>query len=276
MRATGYEALSNELVDNGKLELQAEGENTQALIDALPLGGVRSVLDVGCGSGAMTRALARRLGPDVDVCGLDVSPGHVGYARRLAAEGGLPNVRYVLGDILAAPAGRAERFDLVFEKYVLMAMAPRRLGGPFLSGMRGRARPGGRVVCIEADINFGQERFPPPPRDLARVLRRVVTYYRRRGLIEWRCGVRLYSLLKRAGFSRVEVKLVDGRVIAGGRPAQLAEHDSIDVEQLLRPCLEEMGLGGQTDFYARRWREYLFGPDNFLYTPVFMGVGAAD
>lgn len=50
--------------------------------------GAQAVLDVGCGAGAVSRAIARRLGREARVVGLDISEPLVAHARRLAtAEG---------------------------------------------------------------------------------------------------------------------------------------------------------------------------------------------
>lgn len=273
MNGPGYEALSNELVDNRKLELQAEGDDLEAVIHALPLRGARNILDVGCGSGALTRALARRLGPEVALHGIDVNPEHVLFARRTAEAEGLKNISFSVANVLHDNNEFAGRFDLVYERYVLMYIVPQNLAEPFLSGMKKCARGGGHVVCIEADINFGQERFPPAPAPLSKVLPEIVRYYRERGLIEWRCGVQLYHHLRRAGFSGVEVRLAEGRVIAGGLPRELVEHDCIDVEQLIEPCLESLEMRAAGEEVARQWREYLRSPESFLYTPIFMGAG---
>jgi len=34
-----------------------------------------------------------------------------------------------------------------------------------------------------------------------------------------------------------------------------------------------MNMSGAAAEVARQWREYLRGPENFLYTPVFLGAG---
>ena len=98
---------------------------------------------------------------------------------------------------------------------------------------------------IEPDVNFGAERHPPSPEPLASVLPRIVDYYRRHELIEWRCGLHLFHHLHEAGFSAVKVTLVDGRIISGGAPRALVEHGCRSVEELVEPCLTEMGMAGK-------------------------------
>lgn len=283
----GYEVRSNEEVPSEALEEQARGEDLEALLAALPLAGVRRVLEVGCGVGSLTRRLATELadtaleddldrGHDaVEVVGLDIAAEHVDEARRLAHGAGRHAPRFVQGDFLADPSPFVERrFDLVLEKYLLMYLEPRGDAPRFFARAREVLRPGGRLALIEADVDFGGERHPPPPEPLATVLPEVVRHYRRAGTIEWRCGLRLHQLLRDAGFREVEVRLVDGRIIAGGRPRALAEHACRDVEALLAPCVESLGLDRQLDRVCRQWCDYLRSPASFLYTPIFLGVGS--
>jgi hypothetical protein len=165
---------------------------------------------------------------------------------------------------------------LVIEKYLLMHLVPRRREGALLARMRDSLRRGGRVALIEPDVNFGAERYPLPPEPLASVLPRIVDYYRRHDLIEWRCGLQLFHHLRQAGFSAVKVSLVDGRILSGGSPRPLVEHGCRDVEELIEPCLAEMGMIEKTAMVAKQWRDYLRDPASFLYTPIFLGEGTQD
>jgi SAM-dependent methyltransferase len=60
----------------------------QALADAVPAGSDQRVLDVGCGTGATTLALARRLGPQGRCTGVDVSAPMLAAARDRAGREG--------------------------------------------------------------------------------------------------------------------------------------------------------------------------------------------
>lgn len=58
-------------------------------VDALPLRPGARVLEIGCGPGAAAREVARRVGPDGFVLGVDRSPRAVSAARRAAVADGL-------------------------------------------------------------------------------------------------------------------------------------------------------------------------------------------
>jgi len=94
----------------------AEGSWPEWLLQQVPREGVRSVLDVGCGPGALLRQLAS-VGIGDRWVGIDQSEAMVEKAQALADEAGLP-IEYRLGDILSPPRGE-ERFDLVCACHML-------------------------------------------------------------------------------------------------------------------------------------------------------------
>lgn len=61
------------------------------------------VLDVACGPGNFTEALARRVGPEGLVIGLDISAAMLARASRRVRRAGLGNVLLIRGDALALP-----------------------------------------------------------------------------------------------------------------------------------------------------------------------------
>jgi tRNA/tmRNA/rRNA uracil-C5-methylase (TrmA/RlmC/RlmD family) len=73
-----------------------------AAIEALALQPGERVLDIGCGCGHTTLQVAERVGPTGSVVGLDISEPMVARAVQRAAEAGLRNVRFVVGDAQVA------------------------------------------------------------------------------------------------------------------------------------------------------------------------------
>src|SRR3954453_21487979 len=84
-----------------RLDLLAQvmGPTTEALLDAAGVGPGMMAVDVGCGAGHVSRALAERVGPEGCVVGLDFDPVKLEPARRHARRAGLANVEYRVLDV---------------------------------------------------------------------------------------------------------------------------------------------------------------------------------
>jgi len=88
------------------------------LLEAVAPGQARRALDVGCGTGGTTLALARRLGPRARCTGIDISTPMVAAARRRAADAGV-EVGFVCADAqrhVFAPGS----FDVVVSRFGVM------------------------------------------------------------------------------------------------------------------------------------------------------------
>ncbi len=117
-----------------------------AAAEAVPLPGDR-LLDVCCGTGDLTLALAERW-PGCTVIGLDFTPGMVARARRKATARALPGPppTFVEGDLLALPFADGE-FAAVTVGWGVRNVPDLRRA---LAEMTRVTRPGGRVVCLES------------------------------------------------------------------------------------------------------------------------------
>ena len=106
---------------------------------ARPVAGER-VVDVGCGSGAVSIALAQKVGPGGHVLGIDISGPMLARARQVAPAG-LP-VEFVLADATVYPFAPAS-FDLLASRFGVMFFAePARSFANLRRGMK----PSGRLA----------------------------------------------------------------------------------------------------------------------------------
>jgi len=114
------------------------------------------VLDVGCGTGAITEGIAHRVGPSGRVVGIDHDAQHIDWA--LARASHTSWLRFEVGDILELPF-QAE-FDVVAVARTLQWVARGRLGVALAALARALVR-GGRVVAL--DYNHAGHRWTPSP-----------------------------------------------------------------------------------------------------------------
>lgn len=87
------------------------------LVDAVPARS-RRVLDVGCGAGSTTLAVARRLQAAGECAGIDLSEPMIAAARARAERAGLP-VRFICADAQAHPFEPAG-FDTIISRFGVM------------------------------------------------------------------------------------------------------------------------------------------------------------
>ncbi len=119
--------------------------NTLAWIDAQP--GER-VLEVGCGNGAMARAVARGTPEIGEVVAVDASAAMIAAARRFAEECDLP-VRFHVADARRLPFSDAA-FDRCYATETFLILPDPRQA---LLELGRVTRPGGRVCLWESDCD---------------------------------------------------------------------------------------------------------------------------
>ena len=101
-----------------------------------------TALDLACGTGSLTRALANAVGPTGSVLGVDFSSEMLRAAESRPA----PNVEYRLGDATDLAGVPSGRFDAVTIAYGARNIPD--LDALFAE-MNRVIRPGGRAVCLE-------------------------------------------------------------------------------------------------------------------------------
>lgn len=102
----------------------------------------RAVLDIGCGAGATTLAMARRLGPAGRCVGVDISRPLVDAAARRAASEGLPSASFVAADAQTHPFEPAA-FDAAISRFGVMFFSDPTAA---FAAIRAAVRPGGRLA----------------------------------------------------------------------------------------------------------------------------------
>jgi SAM-dependent methyltransferase len=128
---------------------------TGGLLERVGVGPGDRCLDVGCGGGDVTLALARRGAPDGAAVGVDIDEVKLQLARDEASDAGVDNVEYRAASVDELPADGG--FDLVYARFLLTHLPD---PGAALRSMIAAARPGA-VVAVE-DIDYAVGFCHPP------------------------------------------------------------------------------------------------------------------
>jgi len=186
----------------GRLELRAKSpdeiEARQAYLDLLGVTAGERVLDVGCGSGVVTRDIARRVGPSGLAVGIDPSPQFLAVARELAEGAGLGGgVEFREGNALSLPFP-----DGAFDVVVAVTVLSHTPGGESaIAEMARVVRPGGRVGVFDLDTDMTS--ITHPDRALTR---RIVAAASDATAVDGWLSRRLPQLFMRAGLVEVRVR----------------------------------------------------------------------
>ena len=159
-----------------------------------------SVLDVGCGTGAITVGIARAVGSGGLVVGLDRDTGMIDLARE--KHGGETNLRFEVGDVLDLAS--KERFDVVAAARTLQWVSN---PGLAVSGMANVTKSGGMVVVL--DYNHSRNRWEPGAPAEFQVFYAAFLKWREQNGWDNEMGDHLPLLFEEAGLQEVESREAD-------------------------------------------------------------------
>jgi ubiquinone/menaquinone biosynthesis C-methylase UbiE len=173
---------------------------TSALFDRIGIVQDANCLDVGCGSGDVTILLAQRA-PNGRTVGVDIDEAKVQLAIADSSTAANSNVEFRVGNIFDTPTD-SDLFDVVYVRFVLTHL-PDPLAA--LQSLTRWLNPGG--VLITEDIDFRGHFCHPESDAFNQYIDWYSTAVRRRGC-DPDIGPRLPSLLSQAGFSQVDINVV--------------------------------------------------------------------
>jgi ubiquinone/menaquinone biosynthesis C-methylase UbiE len=153
------------------------------------------VLDCGCGPGSITVDLAEVVASG-EVVGVDLAPSHIALARAQAAQRGITNVRFAVGNVLQLPFPDAT-FDAAFGHTILIQL-PNPCSA--LTEVYRVVKSGGVIGFRESA--FDGNLYEPAEGARQQFFTLLIRMFQHTGR-DLRVGRRLGGLVGRAGFRRV-------------------------------------------------------------------------
>ena len=176
------------------------------LTDAGDPGKGGRVLDIGCGAGATTLAMARRVGPRGACVGLDISGPLIAAARARADAEGIPNATFIEGDAQVHPLERGG-FDAMISRFGVMFF-----DDPVsaFANIHRAARPGAKVAFVAWRSPAENEFMTVAARAAAHLLPPMPTPEPDApGQFAFADKSRVTSILVSSGWSSVDLQAVD-------------------------------------------------------------------
>jgi SAM-dependent methyltransferase len=224
----------------------------------------RTALDVGCGTGSTTLAVARRLGANAQSTGIDISEPMLAAARARAERDGMP-ARFILGDVQRY-AFEPASFDAIVSRFGVMFFDdPVRA----FTNLRGAARSNAELRFItwrspeENPFMTAAERaaapllpnMPSPAPDAP-------------GRFSFADPHRVLRILEEGGWTEIEIRPVDvgcafpEKELAGYATRfgplsrilhELDEHTRTTVADAVRAAFDPFVVGAEVRFDAACW-----------------------
>lgn len=203
-----------------ELNLMASPFGSAALDAAAPRVGER-VIDVGCGCGDTSIQLARAVGSEGRVLGIDVSSPMLTVARASAEREHVDNVAFLEADASQAPL--PDDTDLVYSRFGTMFFC-----NPAMAFARLRAslRPGGRMVFVcwrtPRDNDWAMTPLSAARRALG--IEAVPSDPDAPGPFAFADADRVRALLSEAAFENIQIKRFDASIWLGRDARSAAEN----------------------------------------------------
>ncbi len=195
------------------------------------------VLDIGCGSGDVTRLAGELVDPSGSVLGIDTDEDSVLSARARSAQLGVTNVTFDVGE--AASFAEPESFDALVARFFLMHQPS---PADTLAAAARAVRPGGTILMLEshmAGLPDTQHSFP-----------RSAIYDQ---VVRWKCrvvaaagadieaGLGLYRTFRSAKLTAPEMRLV--APVEGGPDSLIYRYMAESVRSML-PMADSHEISG--------------------------------
>lgn len=224
------------------------------------------VLDVGCGPGLTTAALAEAAGPGGDAVGIDRSVERVAHATARYASAA---VTFHCRNFFE-PLADLGTFDFVWMRFITEYFLKE--SGALISHVAAAVRPGG-ILCL-ADLDHNCLSHYGQPERLERTFRKIAECQMRNNNFDPYAGRSLPTRMHRLGFEQIRVDVRTHHLVYG----ELSEFNRWNWWHKIELAARrsgwtfedyEDGVAG----FEREFIEYFKDPGRFAYTPLIIVRG---
>ncbi|MCD6580504.1 MAG: class I SAM-dependent methyltransferase [Desulfuromusa sp.] len=249
-----------------RLEMKTDIEEVKRQAQWAGIRSGMSVLDVGCGSGITTRALAELVGPKGHATGLDISSKRIEYA---ASHHQLPNNTFVVHDI-RRPYLQDKAFDAVWSRFFIEYFRADQFS--IVKNILTPLSPGG-VACLSDLDNNSIGHFGMSDR-LKTSLTNIMDILERDFDFDPYAGRKIFGYLFDLGFLDIDCNVKTHHLLFG----ELSEKDRYNWERKIDVAVKKTGYdfdeyGGDYYLFRKEVLAFLESPRRFTYTPLIMVRG---
>ncbi len=246
-----------------RLELQAGLADIEGHLRHLPIAPNDCVLDVGCGSGSMTRLIGHSF-PRAKVIGVDVRDQYLDFAEARARDEELHNIGFRRADVFDLPFPDGT-FNIVWAKYLLQWLKEPKIA---LAELRRVTKPGGIVVSCDYS-GFATEHFPIDV-ELERQLRQLIA-----ASVDSDIGRKVAPFMIALGFRDVQVQIETDTLftVIGTIDADRRRNWETQLQAMRPHLVALLGSEMSADRFVKRFLNYYDDPTTCSYTSLYFTRG---
>lgn len=249
-----------------RLEIKTE---PNIVIDQAAWSGITAgmrVLDVGCGVGVTTKALATLVGPSGEAIGVDFSESRLEAARERYSG---PNISFINRDI-RKPLDDIPEYDAVWVRFVLEYFRADPVA--IIRNITARLKPGGILCMVDSDCNSMLHHGHSE--QMQKTLEEIMGLLERDFDFDPYAGRKLYAHLYDLGYNGIDIRVEPHHLIFD----ELQESDAYNWVRKLELTAEKSGCrfdeyAGDYTAFLEEFKEFFHSPRRFTYTPLILARG---
>jgi ubiquinone/menaquinone biosynthesis C-methylase UbiE len=204
-----------------------------------------SCIDIGCGSGSVSRLLSRMVGKTGRVVGVDIDERYLHYCRQSIDPSEQKNVQFIKDDICKSQLIGKEMFDIIYSRFMFQHLKNRKEA---VRAMKQMLKKSGTVLIQELDHAPGSW-LCYPENEVFNTLRRVYVTLVMKAGGDPLAGRKLYKLLIEESFD-ANVECYSPCILMGQE-----QYSSLgwQLAESLKPQILEYGLQTEQE-YAKMYK----------------------